>query len=122
VYTYDSVGNRLSQVVTNPASSNPPPPPVNATANVLLTFVPNPAPLATDKQWHYVVQLQEVNGVGVTLTNMTTGGSDHTMSIASWFGTTKINPNGQLLASFAQPCAGTSCTSTFAISDYVWQF
>ena len=87
------------------------------TANVQVTF--NPASVvrnSTDGKFHYSVGLQEVNGVGVTLTGMWAGGTDLTSDIASWFGSTSLAPNGQASALIVSTCS-VPCNY-----DYPWTF
>jgi|GEM_PF-280329 len=77
------------------------------TANVQFTFTPASVNQSSDGRWYYSLQLQETNGVGVTLTRLVIDDNDCTSSIAKWFGSTYLPPGGQLKGDFT-----TSCTCT----------
>lgn len=69
------------------------------TANIDISFSPNPVYPDSNGEWHYRVVLNETNGVGVTLTRMDYspgtwqgGGPD------DLFGTNYMRPNGTLSA------------------------
>jgi hypothetical protein len=47
-------------------------------------------------QWSQNFLLQETSGVGVTLTKFVAGGVDLSASLASYFGSTRLNPGGTL--------------------------
>jgi len=87
------------------------------TANLQITFSPNPVPQSNDGSWSYTVVLQETSGVGATLDQMVVGGNDYSSNIAAWFGSNRIEPNGQLQSSINSTCS--SCTLPFGL---VWSF
>jgi uncharacterized protein (TIGR03437 family) len=89
----------------------------NPSANLQVSFVPNPVSQSTDGSWSYSVKLQEGSGVGITLTKLTIGGDDYTDKIATFFGSTRIQPGEQLATNIHTTC--TSCTLPYA---YSWVF
>ena len=81
-------------------------------------FTPNPVDESSDGSWTYNLQVQETSGVGVTVTSLVVGGTDISGSISQFFGTDRIQGNGQLTDNFRTPC-GSPCSPPY---DYVWQF
>jgi hypothetical protein len=69
------------------------------TANIDISFSPNPVYKSSDGYCHYQVILNETNGVGVTLTNLEySPGTWHGGTPADLFGTDFISANGMLSA------------------------
>ena len=87
------------------------------TAAVQITFQPNPVAQSSDGSWNYSIQLQENDGVGVTITQVNAGGQDLSSQIAAFFGASQISPNGQLTANINTTCP--DCGLPYA---NLWQF
>lgn len=77
-----------------------------ATGNVQVTFTPSSVSRdGGDGKFYFSVNLQETNGVGVTLVGLSAGGTDYTSNIASWFGSNRLPANGQLSVGMNTTCS-----------------
>jgi uncharacterized protein (TIGR03437 family) len=85
-----------------------------ASANLSLSFAPNPVSKGSDGKWSYTLTVQETGGVGVTLTKLTVGGKDYSASLTSFFGSNRLAAK----AGVAVGIASSGYTPPF---DLVWQ-
>ena len=85
-----------------------------ASANLSLSFEPNPVSKGSDGKWTYTLTVGETGGVGVTFTKLTIGGQDYTSSLADFFGSTRLEPKAGVVVGIAS----SGFTPPF---DLVWQ-
>ena len=71
-----------------------------ASSGVVPSVVPNPVYQqdtdADGYSWFYTVRLSEIAGVGTTVTAFLIDGTDHSSSIAAWFGSANLAAHGTL--------------------------
>jgi sugar lactone lactonase YvrE len=84
-------------------------------SNLQITFSPNPVAKGSDGAWHYEVHLLENGGVGVTLTKLVIDGSNYTDRIPQWFGSNRIEANGQVIKAL------TTSGSAIQAFNLVWE-
>ncbi len=102
-------GSASSQTVTLSVNEKTAP-----TADLALSFEPNPVPKGNDGKWSYTLTVKETGGVGVTFTKLMIGGRDYTTSLASFFGSTRLAAK----AGIVLDVASSGATPPF---DLVWQ-
>jgi uncharacterized protein (TIGR03437 family) len=85
-----------------------------ASANLSLSFQPNPVSKGSDGKWSYNLTVAETGGVGVALTKLTIGGKDYSASLASFFGSNRLAADAGVVVGIVS----SGLTPPF---DLVWQ-
>lgn len=67
-----------------------------ARAQVTVTSQPDPVRRDSDGRWRYSVILRETAGVGFRIQRLTLDNRDHTADIADWFGSSRLEANGEI--------------------------
>ncbi len=90
-----------------------------ASALVLMNATPNPVPQNPDSSgcpWKHDITLTELGGIGVNLTGWRAGGTDLSGEIPSWFGSSRLEPNGLLKTTLCWSNLAVPTTLPFEIA------